>query len=229
MLVFNNGGSLTETFVQTGVGVLPGGGVTQLGSLQFSASDRGNIRLWRVGVCDKSGGEFNLGNHSREYNLGASVPADVLFQCDTFDAGGRGGSGGGNSGGGDGGVSAVGLAQDPNTAWPYAQTQAGTFTIQFRGGQAFKGAAQLYVATSMQQGRAPSVALNGVPFNGALPDGTDDPLTRQAVRSAWGQATMLEIDAGVIVKGLNNLTFTKASTDGGGTGWDAIILEVPSQ
>ena len=87
--------------------------------------------------------------------------------------------------------------------------------------------AQLYVATSMQQGAPPSVALNGVAFNGALPAGTDDPFTRQAVRSAWGQATVLTIDAGVIVKGLNNVTFT--SIGAGGTGWDLVCLEVENQ
>ena len=214
LLVFNKGGSMTEVFVQSQVGVLPGGGITNLGSLQFKSSDTGNIRLWRVGVADKSGGEFGLGNHSREYGLVESVPANVLFSCDTFDEAASGGGGGG-------------LAQDPDTSWPYAQVRAGVFTIQFRGNQQYKGTAQLYVATSMQQGAPPSVALNGVAFNGALPAGTDDPFTRQAVRSAWGQATVLTIDAGVIVKGLNNVTFT--SIGAGGTGWDLVCLEVENQ
>ena len=221
MLVFNNGGSLAETFVQTGVGVLPGGGITNLGALQFSSSDLGYIRLWRVGVFDKSGGEFGLGNHSREFNLSAQVPADLVFQCDTFDAAGENAA----AAGGEGAVAGL-LRQDPNTAWPFAQAKAGTFTIQFRGGQLFSGTARLVVATSMQEGAAPSVALNGVAFSGSLPAGIDDPLTRQAVRGAWAQSTVLEIDAGVIVKGLNNLTFTR-SASGGGTGWDLIALEVP--
>ena len=214
LFVFDNGGSLTESFNQTRVGVLPGGGVTNLGTLQFTSQDALNtIRLWRVGVFDKSGGEFMLGNHSREYGLGDSVPADLTFQCDTFNA--------------DGSLVAGSLGQDPDSAWPYAQTKPGTFTIQFRGGQLFHGLAQLLVATSMQQGAPPAVALNSVPFTGALPAGTDDPLTRQAVRSAFSQTTRLTIPASVIVVGLNNLTFTMGA-GGGGTGFDMITLEVDS-
>ena len=203
---------MTETFAQYRVAVLPGAGVTNLGSLSFKSHDTGNIRLWRIGVADKSGGEFGLGNHSREYALDALVPANVTFRCDTFDAHARTG---------------LGLAQDPDTAWPYAQANAGAYTIQFNGGQVFNGEAQLYVATSMQQGAPPSVALNGVPFSGELPSGIDDPFTRQAVRGAWAQVAMLTIDAGVIVKGLNNLTL--ASKGAGMTGFDMLALEVPSQ
>ena len=213
MLVFDNGGSLSETFIQTRVAVLPGGGTTNLGALQFKSQDAYNytIRLWRVGVFDKSGGEFGLGNHSREFGLGNSVPADVTFACDTFNA--------------DGSLVAGSLGQDPDTAWPYAQTQPGVFTIQFRGGQLFHGTAQLFVATSMQQGEPPAVALNGVAFSGALPAGYDDPLTRQAVKSAFSQSTRLTIPASAIVVGLNNLTFTMGAS-GGGTGFDMICLEV---
>lgn len=205
---------MTESFNQTRVGALPGGGVTNLGTLQFTSQDALNtIRLWRVGVFDKSGGEFMLGNHSREYGLGDSVPADLTFQCDTFNA--------------DGSLVAGNLGQDPDSAWPYTQTKPGTFTIQFRGGQLFHGLAQLLVATSMQQGAPPAVALNGVTFTGALPAGTDDPLTRQAVRSAFSQTTRLPIPASVIVVGLNNLTFTMGA-GGSGTSFDMITLEVDS-
>jgi rhamnogalacturonan endolyase len=154
----------------------------------------------------------NLHSHSREYALDQLVPSDVTFRCDTFDEHARTG---------------LGLAQDPDAAWPYAQAKPGTFTIIFNGGQTFHGAAQLFVATSMQQGAPPSVALNGVEFTGALPSGIDDPFTRQAVKGAWAQATMLTVDASIIAKGVNNLTIT--STGAGMTGFDMLCLEVPSQ
>jgi hypothetical protein len=44
MLVFDNGGSLSETFVQTRVAVLPGGGTTNLGALRTLASSCISVR-----------------------------------------------------------------------------------------------------------------------------------------------------------------------------------------
>ena len=61
----------------------------------------------------------------------------------------------------------------------------------------------------MVEGAPPVVALNGAPFVGTLVAGTDDPLTRQAVKGAHAQLSVLTTDASVIVPGLNNLTFTK--------------------
>ena len=103
--------SNTDVFVQRGVGALSGGGFTILGSLGFTPSDADSVRIWRVGLVDGSGGEFSLGNETRSFDLGARVPSNLTFQCDTFDA--------------DGGVSASSLGQDPDTSWPFAMTHVG--------------------------------------------------------------------------------------------------------
>ena len=71
------------------------------------------VRIWRDGWADLRGAEFLYGNHSREYDLGARVPASLVFHCDTFDL--RGERVGGS------------LGQDPTDSWPYAMTKPGTW------------------------------------------------------------------------------------------------------
>ena len=204
----------TDVFVQRGVGVLPGGGVTILGSLGFTPSDADSVRIWRVGFVDGSGGEFGLGNESRSFDLGSRVPANITFQCDTFDAEG-------------GGVIAGSLGQDPDTSWPFAMTHVGgTFLLHFAGGHTFIGQIRLKLSLSMASaGASVAATVNGVAFSGDLPPapGNDDPLALQAVKGARGQLAVLTAPATLIVPGLNNVTITLRA---GSIGFDCIVFDV---
>ena len=205
--------SVTDVFVQPGVGVLGGGGETILGSLGFTPSDSDSVRIWRVGFVDGSGGEFFLGNHSREFALGDSVPANLTFACDTFNSAD--------------GVIAGTLGQDPDRKWPYAMTHVGgTFLLQFQGGHTFHGNISLKIATSMATaGASVAAAINGVAFAGDLlpAPGDDDPLAQEAIQGARAQLSVLAADAAVIVPGLNNVTLTLRA---GAFGFDCLIFMV---
>ena len=213
--VQSQSGSVTDVFVQRGVGALGGGGVTNLGTLQFTPSDAGFVRIWRIGWVDGLGGELGLGNASRAYGRGAEVPADLVFQCDTFDK--------------DGAVIEGSLGQDPDYKWPYAMTKpGGTWLVQFQGGHTFVGNVSLWVVASMVAPGAGLVAhLNGVRFAGELVGpGADNPIAREALRGARAVMSTFTVDASLIVTGTNNVTLQLTGPVGGGVGFDSIIFAV---
>ena len=220
--------SVLDVFVQRDVGVLPGGGVSNLGALIFKPSDSGFVRIWRVGWSDRSGAEFGLANGTREFALGDRVPANLHFHCDTFDRDGRLASRGRDQ------ARRLGLrrpyGQDPTVSFPYAQTKPGSFLFTFEGGHTFVGNVSFFLQTSMRQGKGVTATLNGVPFTGEMEAGVDDPLSLGAVRGARAQLTVLHNDAALIVPELNNVTLDLPDDSGGGIGWDVITFAVfPSQ
>lgn len=201
LLAFSRGGGVVGTFSQGGVVVPGGGGATDLGTLAWRPPAAGLTTLWVVGDADQEGGEFRLGNHSREYGLPGDVPASTTFT--------------------------VG-ASDPAADWYYAQTQAGTWEIRFTSAVAYTGTAHLFVSASLQQGGTPSVTLNGTPLTGSMPTGNDSTLSRQAVRSGHPELAVLTVPAAAIVVGQNSMRFTRGAA-GAGMGWDVVTLAVDAQ
>ena len=155
--------------------------------------------MWAVGESDRQGGEFQFGHALRDYDLPASVPGDYTFT--------------------------VG-ASNTSTNWAYAQTNGGVWTIEWDSPGGYTGTAALSVSASLSQGGSPTVSLNGVRMSGAMPNGQDSTLSRQAIMSGHRMLSILTADASGIVQGRNTLTFSRASGGGGGMGYDVLVLNV---
>ena len=78
--------------------------VTDLGTVSWAPTDGGYTHLWQLGSADRQGGEFALGNASRDWDLPSRVPAATTFT--------------------------IGSSVEARD-WYYAQTKPGTWTIVF--------------------------------------------------------------------------------------------------
>jgi rhamnogalacturonan endolyase len=198
-------GSITDLFVApANVSVAAGQPVVDVGTVAWAPSDAGRALLWQIGEADRTGGEFGLAREPRDWALPGRVPGDLTFT----------------------------VGQSAASAWFYAQTQAGTWTVAFELPAAQSGTAYLTVAASLTDGFTPSVAVNGIAggLSGQLPQGEDSTLSRQAVRSGWPKVGTLSFDAARLVKGANTVTFSRAAAPGGsnntGMGYDTVKLQV---
>ena len=199
-------GSVTDLYTRTGVVVR--GTNQDLGDLVWTPSSHGTF-IWQIGRSDRTGGEYALAALSparpkpREYEKPSAIPGDLTFT--------------------------VGQSWEA-TDWYYAQTNPGTWTIQFQLDRAYTGTGYLTVATSMQQRGAPSVAVNGNTdaIIGTLPNNNDSTIARQADRSGFPRTAVLNFPAGLLVAGGNEITLTHgpATAAGTGLGWDTFVLEV---
>jgi len=199
-------GSVTDLFATTGVTVH--GRITDLGELTYRPTSHGTF-VWQIGRSDRTSGEYALASLSairpmpREYEKPALIPADLTFT--------------------------VGESWEP-TDWYYAQTNRGTWTVRFPLERTYTGTAYLTVATSMQQGGAPTVAVNGSSssISGTLPSNNDSTIARQADRSGYPRTAVLSFPASLLTTGDNTITFAHGSaTDAGkGPGWDTLVLEI---
>ena len=199
-------GSITDVLVwTTPVRVAAGQPVVDLGTVAWTPSDAGRELLFQIGEADRTGGEFALAREPRGWDLPGRVPGDLTFTVGASRA---------------------------DADWFYAQTQAGTWTVAFELPAAQAGTAFLTVAASMTDGFTPTVAVNGDAggLAGALPQGEDSTLSRQAVRSGWPKVGALRFDAARLVAGANPITFSRPAAPGGsnntGMGWDTLLLQV---
>ncbi|MHA7986387.1 polysaccharide lyase family protein [Rathayibacter sp. CAU 1779] len=206
LYAFASKGSVVEQYQQTGVSV--SGKRTDLGTITWAPTNRSTF-LWQIGRSDRSTQEFALATKSpvhsepRAYEKPGEVPGTLAF--------------------------AVGESWEP-TDWYYAQTQGGAWTVSFSLDRVPSGTAYLTVATPMQQGARPTVAVNGDTsvITGSLPNNNDSTIARQADRSGYPRTAVLTFPASALVVGSNTITFTRGSgtAAGNGLGWDTILLEV---
>lgn len=204
LYLFAAQGSVIDQYTQPGITVQ--GGVEDLGTITWAPTDRSTF-LWQIGGADRMGGEFALATYPpdrsnpRAYEKPSQVPGDLTYT--------------------------VGSSWEPDD-WYYAQTNGGTWTVQFDAPRLYSGTAYLTVSSSMQQGHPPTVALNGSPATGTLPANNDSTIARQADRSGYPRVATLTFPASAIVVGANALTFTRGAgaPAGNGIGWDTVVLEV---
>jgi rhamnogalacturonan endolyase len=204
LYAFAGGGSITDQLVLPGITVR--GGAQDLGTITWSPPDRTSF-LWQIGRADRTGGEFALAarpadlSNPRAYEKPSRVPGDLSF--------------------------VVGRSWEPED-WFYAQTNGGTWSVQFTADRAYTGTVFLTVSTSMQQGGRPAAALNGVAATGALPGNNDSTIARQADRSGFPRLAVLTFPASVLQPGVNTLALTRGpgTPAGNGPGWDTLVMEV---
>jgi rhamnogalacturonan endolyase len=206
LYAFASKGSVVDQYRQTGVTV--SGATTDLGTIRWAPTNRSTF-LWQIGRSDRKTQEFALATKSpvhsepRAYEKPGEVPGSLTFT--------------------------VGESWEP-TDWYYAQTQGGTWTVSFTLDRALTGTAYLTVATALQSGGRPTVAVNGdgSVISGSLPNNNDSTIARQADRSGYPRTAVLTFPASALVVGTNTITFTRGagSAGGNGLGWDTVLLEV---
>jgi rhamnogalacturonan endolyase len=203
LYVFSSKGSATQVHKQTGVNIH--GERQNLGTITW-AVDGPTTFLWQLGKADRTSGEFALATkpatHAtpRAFEKPGQVPDTVNFT--------------------------IGSSWEPRD-WYYAQTKAGTWTVNFELDRTYTGTAVLTVSTSMQNGGSPTVAVNGVStgITGTVPSGNDSTIARQADRSGFPRLAALTFPAAMLRTGPNTITFTRGAS-GSGIGWDTVVLEV---
>lgn len=205
LYVFASKGSITDQYKQTGITFA--GATKDLGNIQWAPTNRSTF-LWQIGKADRMGGEFALatnpadGSNPRSYEKPSQVPGTLTYT--------------------------VGSSWEPQD-WYYAQTNAGTWTIQFNLTRPYTGTAFLTVSSSMQQSVAPTVAVNGstTDITGSLPRNNDSTISRQADRSGYPRLATLSFPSSKLVVGTNTITLTRGAgtAAGNGLGWDTFVLE----
>jgi rhamnogalacturonan endolyase len=206
LYIFASKGSITDQYKQTGVVV--GGATMDLGTIAWTPTNHTTF-LWQIGKADRKGGEFALatnptdGSNPRAYEKPSQIPGDLNFT--------------------------IGNSWEPKD-WYYAQTQPGTWTISFNLDRTYSGTGFLTVSSSMQQGSAPTVAINGdtADITGTLPNNNDSTIVRQADRSGYPRLATLSFPASLLQVGLNTVTLTRGAgtAAGNGLGWDTFLMEV---
>ena len=187
LYAFASKGSITEQYKQTGITF--SGPTTDLGDIKWTPTNHTTF-LWQIGKADRMGGEFALatypadGSNPRSYEKPANVPGTLTYN--------------------------IGSSWEPKD-WYYAQTNGGTWTINFNLPRLYTGTAYLTVSTSLQSGSRPTVAVNGSSsgITGTLPSNNDSTIARQADRSGYPRLATLSFPASWLVVGANTITLTR--------------------
>ncbi|MBA2393640.1 MAG: hypothetical protein H0V70_12965 [Ktedonobacteraceae bacterium] len=170
-----------------------------LGTLTWSPVQYTNF-LWQIGSADRKADEFKLGNLPRQYGLFNQVPANLTYT--------------------------IGQSTPANN-WYYAQTQAGTWTVNFNLSKTYSGNGHLTVALAGSSRTASiSVGVNGKSA-GSFPSYTNDAgIYRSANQSGYYHLFTLNFAASFLKVGANTLTFHATNvSSGGGAMYDTVKLE----
>lgn len=203
LYVFASKGSATQLFKRAGIKV--SGPTQDLGTMGWNPGGPTTF-LWQIGQADRTGGEYALAAkpyvyaNPRSYEKPTQVPANLAFT--------------------------VGQSWEPRD-WYYAQTKAGTWTVNFDLDRTYTGTAVLTVSTSLQERGIPTVDVNGstAGITGTIPSANDSTIARQADRSGYPRLGVLTFPASLLKRGANTIAFTRGAS-GSGVGWDTVLLEV---
>jgi rhamnogalacturonan endolyase len=188
-------GSVTDQYELDNVKVT--GPLVNLGRLVWSPTQYAHP-LWQIGTADRKADEFNLGNVPRQYGLFNQVPANLTYT--------------------------IGQSTPAND-WYYAQTQIGTWTVNFNLWQTYTGNAHLTVAIA-GEARNPivSIGVNGTSVS-TLPSYTDASIYRSANQSGYYHLVTIDFPSSLLQVGTNSITFNATNVvSGGGIMYDTIKL-----
>jgi rhamnogalacturonan endolyase len=190
-------GEITDQYEQDGIAIA--GPRVDLGKLTW-APPRYKHFLWQIGQADRKASEFKLGNLPRQYGLWNQVPANLSYTI------------GQNT---------------PKNDWYYAQTQVGTWTINFDLRETYSGNAHLTVALAgLSRTAAVTVAVNGTAVGSYPAFANDQAIYRSANQSGYYHLIPITFPASVLQAGANTVTFQATDvSSGGGAMYDTIKLE----
>jgi rhamnogalacturonan endolyase len=190
-------GDVTDQYERDNVTV--SGSSVNVGTLIWSPTKYTNF-LWQIGTADRKADEFKLGNLPRQYSLFTQVPANLTYT--------------------------IGQSTPANN-WYYAQTQVGTWTVNFNLSKTYSGNGHLTVALAGSSRTASiSVGVNGKNA-GSFPSYTNDAgIYRSANQSGYYHRFTINFSASLLKAGANTLTFRATNvSSGGGVMYDTVKLE----
>src|SRR5450432_385577 len=190
-------GDVTDQYERDNVAV--SGSSVNVGTLIWSPTKYTNF-LWQIGTADRKADEFKLGNLPRQYSLFTQVPANLTYT--------------------------IGQSTPANN-WYYAQTQVGTWTVNFNLSKTYSGNGHLTVALAGSSRTASiSVGVNGKNA-GSFPSYTNDAgIYRSANQSGYYHRFTINFAASLLKAGANTLTFRATNiSSGGGVMYDTVKLE----
>ena len=191
-------GDVTDQYEQDGITV--DRPWVDLGRLTWSPPHYRHL-LWQIGTANRRATEFKLGNVPRQYGLWNQVPANLTYTV------GR---------------------STPANDWYYAQTQVGTWTVNFELQETYSGTAHLTIALAgMSRTADVTVAINGATA-GTYPAFTNDAaIYRSANQSGYYHLIPITFSASLLQTGANAITFQATNvSSGGGAMYDCLKLEV---
>ncbi|HEY5002173.1 MAG TPA: polysaccharide lyase family protein [Ktedonobacteraceae bacterium] len=190
-------GDVTDQYERDNVTV--SGSSVNVGTLIWSPTKYTNF-LWQIGTADRKADEFKLGNLPRQYDLFNQVPANLTYT--------------------------IGQSTPANN-WYYAQTQVGTWTVNFNLSKTYSGNGHLTVALAGSSRTASiSVGVNGKNA-GSFPSYINDAgIYRSANQSGYYHRFTINFSASLLKAGANTLTFRATNvSSGGGVMYDTVKLE----
>jgi len=190
-------GHVTDQYERDNISV--SGSSVSLGTLTWTPTQYTNS-LWQIGTADRKADEFNLGNVARQYGLFNQVPANLTYTIGQSTAASN---------------------------WYYAQTQVGTWTVNFNLTKTYTGQGHLTVALAgASRTAAVTVGVNGSTV-GSFPTYTnDEAIYRSANQSGYYHLITINFAASLLKSGANTLTFHATSvSSGGGVMYDTVKLE----
>lgn len=155
--------------------------------------------LWQIGEADRTARGFNLSMINRSFGLWDEVPANLLYDISS---------------------------SKPEKDWYYAQTQTGSWTVQFENDKNYSGNAHLTFGVAGAAGKPKmTVYVNGSNIYN-LTYGNDGSVYRSANQGGRYQNKIITFPASKLKVGTNTVTFKLTSVDNrGGLMYDAIKLE----
>lgn len=189
-------GSVTDQFQKDDVTVA--GGSTSLGTLTWSPTTFAHP-LWQIGAADRTAREFKLGNVARQYALFDQVPANLTYTVGSSNA---------------------------RDNWYYAQTKAGTWTVNFNLASGFSGNGHLTVALAGATRTADITAsVNGTSIGNFPSFANDGAIYRSTNIAGYYHRFTIDFPASRLKAGANTLTLKATSVSaGGGDMYDTLAL-----
>ncbi len=171
-----------------------------LGTLTWSPVKYKHL-LWQIGTANRKAREFKLGNLPRQYGLFNQVPANLTYT--------------------------IGQST-PENDWYYAQTQVGTWTINFDLAEAYSTTAHLTIALAgLSRTADVTVQVNGTTVGSYPAYANDMAIYRSANQSGYYHLMPFSFPASLLKVGANAITLQATTVDsGGGAMYDTIKLEV---
>ena len=201
LYAYSTGGSIGDVTDQyEHDNVVVSGATVDLGALTWSPPKYANV-LWQIGTADRKADEFKLGNVPRQYGLNNQVPANLTYT--------------------------IGQSTPAND-WYYAQTQVGTWKVDFTLAHTYSGTGHLTVALAGQSQIADVVVgVNGTSLGRLASFPNDQTIYRSGNQSGHYHLVLITFPASLLKAGANTVTFQTIKVgSGGGRIYDTIKLEV---
>ena len=191
-------GTVGDQYEQDNINV--SGSLAHLGTLTWKITQYKHF-LWQIGAADRKADKFKLGNVPRQYGLWNQVPANLTYTIGT---------------------------STPANDWYYAQTNVGTWNIDFNLSQTYSGTAHLTVALAgaSSSRNHVSILVNNTSVANFPQFPNDQTIYRSGNQSGCYHLLTFTFPASLLKVRSNTIAFNMTHvTSGGGIMYDFIKLE----